>query len=100
MGKYVLHVSKLWASKQPANGQNTRMFGVTLKLRRVEVHPRLQTQNTVTNKNETPFIDSDDEDEVDQNTVKHFVEADAASEDDDDDSEDDSEEEEEEEVVV
>lgn len=97
--KYVLHVSKLWASKQPANGQNTRMFGVTLKLRRVEVHPRLHT-NVVSNKNETPFIDSDD-DEVDHGTVKHFVEAsNVENAESADDSEDDSEDESEEEEVV
>ena len=98
--KYVLHVSKLWASKQPANGQNTRMFGVTLKLRRVEVHPRPQVTTTVTEKNETPFIDSDDEDEVDQTTVKHFVEAEQnldAEESEEESEEEESEEESEEE---
>ena len=74
-GRYVFHVSKLWASKQPANGQTTRMYGLTLKLRRVEVQQKVKLEKVDVVKNENPFIDSDDEDEVDQGTVKHFVEA-------------------------
>ena len=35
--KFVLHVSKLWASKQAANGQDTRKYGLTMKVRRVVV---------------------------------------------------------------
>merc|ERR1711901_16056 len=93
-GRYVFHVAKLWASKQPANGQTTRMYGLTLKLRRVEVQPRSKTEVKETVKNENPFIDSDDEDVVDEGTVKHFVEADAVSENEsDEESEDESEEE-------
>merc|ERR1711871_1104596 len=90
-GRYVFHVSKLWASKQPANGQSTRMYGLTLKLRRVEVQPRTRTETTETAKNENPFIDSDDEDDVDSGTVKHFVEADGANDDSEDESEEESE---------
>ena len=102
-GRYVFHVSKLWASKQPANGQTTRMYGLTLKLRRVEVQPRSKSEVKETVKNENPFIDSDDEDEVDQGTVKHFVEATAEAESEDeseDEDEDESDDESEEEQVV
>lgn len=99
-GRYVFHVAKLWASKQPANGQTTRMYGLTLKLRRVEVQPRSKTEVKETVKNENPFIDSDDEDVVDEGTVKHFVEADAVSENEsEDESDEESEDESEEEVV-
>ena len=100
-GRYVFHVAKLWASKQPANGQTTRMYGLTLKLRRVEVQPRTRSEVKETVKNDNPFIDSDDEEEdVDQGTVKHFVEADAAAAAADEESEDESEDESEEEQVV
>ena len=99
-GRYVFHVAKLWAAKQPANGQSTRMYGLTLKLRRVEVQPRTRTEVKETVNNQNPFIDSDDEEEdVDQGTVKHFVEADAAD-DSEEESEDESEDESEEEQVV
>ena len=102
-GRYVFHVAKLWAAKQPANGQTTRMYGLTFKLRRVEVQPRTRTEVKETVNNQNPFIDSDDEEEdVDQGTVKHFVDADdaVANEDSEDDSEEESEDESEEEQVV
>ena len=71
--RFVFHVSKLWASKQPANGQDKKMYGATLKLRRVEVQER--TQQVATDDNDDgaePFIDSDDDDgEV--TLVKEFV---------------------------
>ena len=100
-GRYVFHVSKLWASKQPASGQSLRMYGLTLKLRRVEVQPRSRSEVTETVKNENPFIESDDEDDVDQRTVKHFVEAEAdGDESEEEESEEESEEEESEEEQV
>ena len=97
-GKFVLHVCKLWASKQAANGQDTRKFGVTLKLRRIEVQQRpMREESEDSGDKENPFIDSDDEDEDETNNVKEMI---ANNEDSDEDSsESDSDEEEEEEVV-
>ena len=69
------------------------MYGLT-PTTKVEVQPRAKSEVTETVKNENPFIDSDDEDEVDQGTVKHFVEADAGG--DDSEEEEDIEESEEE----
>ena len=74
--RYVLHVSKLWASKQPANGQTTKMYGATLKLRRVEVQERMQQSFIdVEDDGAEPFIDSDsDEDKEDvTKLVKEFT---------------------------
>jgi hypothetical protein len=56
-GRYVFHVAKLWAAKQPANGQTTRMYGLTFKLRRVEVQPRTRTEVKETVNNQNPFLD-------------------------------------------
>ena len=91
-GKYIFHLCKLWASKQPAAGQSTRMYGITLKLRRVEV-PQYTPKNQPEEVNATPFIDSDDEDDdneqvmssVSQNN-KHFNAATPESEDSESDS--------------
>ena len=84
-GRYVLHVAKFWAAKQPANGQSTRMYGLTLKLRRVEVQPNTRNDVRESVNNQNPFIDSDDED-ADEGTVKHFVDAAEESKDSSDDS--------------
>merc|ERR1711998_362538 len=35
--RYVFHVSKFWAHKQPVNGSDTKKYGLTLKLSRVEI---------------------------------------------------------------
>ena len=90
--RYVLHVSKLWASKQPANGQTTKMYGATLKLRRVEVQERVQQALTAEDDNgEEPFIDSDDEEEDDSKLVKEFTKASTTNkEDEEDDDEEES----------
>ncbi len=94
--RYVLHVSKLWASKQPANGQTTKMYGATLKLRRVEVQERVQQAFTAEDDNgEEPFIDSDEEEEVEIKLVTDYTKEKEDSED-ESESEDGSEESEEE----
>lgn len=71
-GRYVMHVSKIWAMKQPANGQSTRMYGVTLKLLRAEV-PQYVPSVVETTGTNAPFVDSDDEEE-DHKEVQHFIE--------------------------
>ena len=101
--RYVFHVSKLWASKQPANGQTTKMYGATLKLRRAEVQERTQqVAATEDDSGAEPFIDSDDEDDGEVKLVKEFVTKDTnkgESEDEEsEDEENDSEESDEDEV--
>ena len=94
--RFVFHVSKLWASKQPANGQSTKMYGATLKLRRVEVQERAQLASVEDNDDGAePFIDSDDEDDNDNNLVKEFTQAKTTTKEDSDDDNDDEEESEE-----
>jgi len=93
--RFVFHVSKLWASKQPANGQDKKMYGATLKLRRVEVQER--TQQVATDDNDDgaePFIDSDDDDDGEVTLVKEFVTKDTKDTNKDDEESDEESEEE------
>merc|ERR1712070_1003312 len=72
--KFVIHLSKVWASKQPLAGQSLKNYGVTFKLVRCEIQskPPIKTQLVTDDKN--PFIDSDDDSDDDNNKEKHFVE--------------------------
>tara|TARA_B100000902_G_scaffold400004_2_gene474462 strand:- start:763 stop:1815 length:1053 start_codon:yes stop_codon:yes gene_type:complete len=91
--RFVFHVSKLWASKQPANGQDKKMYGATLKLRRVEVQERTQLVTTDDNDDGVePFIDSDDEDDGEVKLVKEFVTKDTTNEDSEEESEEENDE--------
>ena len=86
--RYVIHLSKLWQSKQPLAGQDQKNYGVTFKLIRVEIpHNTITKQVEVTNC--SPFIDSDDDSDDDNESkeVKHFVEK--ADEEEDSDAESD-----------
>merc|ERR1712146_646456 len=78
--KFVLHLSKIWASKQPLAGQSLKNYGVTFKLVRCEIQSRPIKKQIVTD-DKNPFIDSDDDDDDDDNVekddskeTKHFVE--------------------------
>merc|ERR1712070_667614 len=80
--KFVLHLSKIWASKQPLAGQSLKNYGVTFKLVRCEIQSRPIKKQIVTD-DKNPFIDSDDDDDDDDNVekddnkeTKHFVEND------------------------
>jgi len=88
--RYVFHMAKVWASKQPANGQTTRMYGPTLKLRRIEVYERISNFANAEEDtgDENPFIESDDdEDEVnDTKLVKEFTQKNQVNADDSADS--------------
>jgi hypothetical protein len=93
--KFVLHACKVWASKNPSNGQTHRMWGITFKLRRVEVKPYEPTGNDAdSGDDEELFNNSDDESE--EQVVKKFVEA----ENEDSDEESAKEEEDDDEEVV
>ncbi len=77
--KFVLHLSKIWASKQPLAGQSLKNYGVTFKLVRCEIQSRPIKKQIVTD-DKNPFIDSDDDDDDenaekdDNKETKHFVE--------------------------
>merc|ERR1712022_16945 len=62
--KFVLHLSKIWASKQPLAGQSLKNYGVTFKLVRCEIQSRPIKKQIVTD-DKNPFIDSDDDDDDD-----------------------------------
>ena len=68
--KYVLHACKYWAQKQASNGSNQRFYGITFKVRRVEVKPYVKSTEEVSEDDGMLFEDSDDDDEV----VTKFVE--------------------------
>merc|ERR1711988_81657 len=76
--KFVLHLSKIWASKQPLAGQSLKNYGVTFKLVRCEIQSRPIKKQIITD-DKNPFIDSDDDDDDnvekdDNKETKHFVE--------------------------
>lgn len=104
--RFVLHACKLWASKNTSNGQDTRKYGLTFKIRRVEVQQYIASDSGDYGQDEGElFADSDDEDQVVTKFVesakKHFENPeDAEDSDDNDDSDDDDDSEEEEEPVV
>ena len=96
--RFVLHACKLWASKNTSNGQDTRKYGLTFKIRRVEVQQYIASDSGDYGQDEGElFADSDDEDQVVTKFVesakKHFENPEDA-EDSDDSDDDDSEEEE------
>merc|ERR1712010_31290 len=63
--KFVLHACKYWAQKQSSNGSSQRLYGVTFKVRRVEVKPYTRSSDeNVSEDDGQLFADSDDEDEV------------------------------------
>merc|ERR1712070_723262 len=84
--KYVLHACKYWAQKQASNGSQQRFYGITFKVRRVEVKPYVKTTEDV----------SEDDDEV----VTKFVEKEQTKVEESDDSDESDEEVEEEKVVA
>lgn len=87
--KFVLHACKYWAQKQGSNGSSTRLYGVTFKVRRVEVKPGRRTQEENRSEDDGElFADSDDEDEV----VTKFVEQAKKLDLDDDEDKDEDEE--------
>lgn len=71
--KFVLHAAKIWANKQATNGQTTRAFGIMFKVRRIEMRSQPNLIKPIINneKEENPFVDSDDEEEQ---IIKKFVE--------------------------
>ena len=88
----VLSLSKLWASKQPMNGQTKKNYGITLKLIRVETQQRNIVKPVDTENNPFFIDDSDDENnEVEKVLEKksHFDEDDDDDDDDDDDEDSD-----------
>ena len=90
--KFVLHLSKIWASKQPLAGQHLKNYGVTFKLVRCEIQSKPIKKQIVTD-DKNPFIDSDDsenddDDDDDNKEKKHFLE----NEDQDSESEEESDE--------
>jgi hypothetical protein len=91
--RMVLHVAKFWAAKQVQNGQDKKMYGATLKLRRVEVQERvMQSQAEEDNdKDAEPFIDSDDDEEVETKLVKEVTTKEVAADSDEDDDSDEDE---------
>jgi len=97
--KYVLHACKYWAQKQASNGSQQRFYGITFKVRRVEVKPYVKTTEDVSEDDGMLFEDSDDEDEVVTKFVEKATISNAKEEEQSDDS-DDSDEEEEEKIVA
>ena len=91
--KFVMHLSKLWASKQATNGADTKKFGVTFKLSRVEVQQRGEPKQEIVESNDVPFIDSDDDDD-DVKEVKKVAELTLNEEDEEDEEESEESEEE------
>merc|ERR1712070_1123707 len=86
--KFVIHLSKIWASKQPLAGQSLKNYGVTFKLVRCEIQSKPIKKQIVTD-DKNPFIDSDDDDDDDEDeqndeenddnkNKKHFVENEAS----------------------
>jgi len=94
--KYVLHACKYWAQKQASNGSNQRFYGITFKVRRVEVKPYVKSTEEVSEDDGMLFEDSDDDDEV----VTKFVEKEQTKVEESDDSDESEDEEEEEEKIV
>lgn len=94
--KYVLHACKYWAQKQASNGSQQRFYGITFKVRRVEVKPYVKTTEDVSEDDGMLFEDSDDDDEV----VTKFVEKEQTKVEESEGSDDSDEEDEEEEKVV
>ena len=93
--KFVMHVSKLWASKQVTAGTDTKKFGVTFKLCRVEVQQRADSRPETVFEMDTPFIDSDDDEEevtAVKASTKIAEEVDESEEESDEESEEESEE--------
>jgi hypothetical protein len=92
--KFVLHLSKVWASKQPLAGQTLRNYGVTFKLVRVQVENK-PPRKVEENNDKNPFIDSDDEsdeeEEEKETKEKHFEENDNKESDGDDSDSSESE---------
>lgn len=94
--KYVLHACKYWAQKQASNGSNQRFYGITFKVRRVEVKPYVKSTEEVSEDDGMLFEDSDDDDEV----VTKFVEKEQTKVEESEDSDESEDEEEEEEKIV
>lgn len=94
--KYVLHACKYWAQKQASNGSQQRFYGITFKVRRVEVKPYVKITEDVSEDDGMLFEDSDDDDEV----VTKFVEKEQTKVEESDDSDESDEEVEEEKVVA
>merc|ERR1711998_89935 len=94
--KFVLHLSKVWASKQPLAGQTLRNYGVTFKLVRVQVENK-PPRKIEENNDKNPFIDSDDESDEEEEKEeketkeKHFEENDNKESDGDDSDSSESE---------
>jgi hypothetical protein len=87
--KFVLHLSKMWAAKQVTPGTQTKKFGATFKLIRVEVQQKAEPRNLVEDTNDTPFIESDDDEEEVKEVQKLTLKD--AEEEDSDESEEESE---------
>lgn len=86
--KFVLHFCKYWAQKQPSNGSSQRLYGVTLKVRRVEVKVLARTSNEDRSEDDGElFADSDSEDEVVQKFVANDKEEESDAESEDSESE-------------
>lgn len=94
--KFVLHACKYWAQKQASNGSNQRFYGITFKVRRVEVKPYVKSTEEVSEDDGMLFEDSDDDDEV----VTKFVEKEQTKVEESEDSDESEDEEEEEEKIV
>ena len=96
--KFVLHACKYWAQKNSSNGSSTRMYGVTFKVRRVEVKPGRVVKDDHSEDEGELFADSDDDEDK---VVQKFVEQAKVKNDseDEEDNDSDSESESEEKVV-
>jgi hypothetical protein len=90
--RFVLHVAKFWAAKQVQNGQDKKMYGATLKVRRVEVQERVMQSQVYDDddKDAEPFIDSDDDEIEESKLVKAVAIADEDEDESDSDEESDS----------
>jgi len=82
--RFILHACKIWASKQAANGQDTRKYGLTFKIRRVEVHARHDLDSNDDEEDAELFASSDDESEE---VVTKFVASSQNESDEDSDDE-------------
>jgi len=90
--RFVLHLSKMWAAKQVTPGTNTKKFGATFKLVRVEVQQKAEPKKLADDANETPFIESDDdEEEVKEVQKLTLKDAEKEEEEESDESEEESE---------
>lgn len=88
--KYVLHACKIWASKQAVNGQECRKFGITFKVRRIEVQQYVGAANVESDNEDDGelFANSDDENDSEEVVVNKFiasVQQDSESDDSDED---------------